>query len=118
MRCGRIHAILFIDILCPLLNGCRVKSSRAHAAFKSHTLALLSFQLPSGHGAHVPLGALHRQFDKDGQEEMVAMIFHPDKSDLRPTVSVAKAALAHLLGLAQEFMGLSHSNAEIRDLLL
>jgi hypothetical protein len=45
------------------------------------------------------------------------MIFHPDKSDLRATLLAADAALIHLLGLAQEFMGLDEYEAEMRDLL-
>jgi hypothetical protein len=78
----------------------------------------LSYRLPSGDGAHVTLGALHRHFDKNEQEEFVGMIFHPDKSDVRDTLLAANAALIHLLGIAQEFMGLNHYEAEIRDLLL
>ena len=78
----------------------------------------LSYRFPSGDGAHVTLGALHRHFDKDEQQDFVGMIFHPDKSDLRATLLSANAALIHLLGLAQEFMGLNHYEAEMRDLLL
>jgi len=78
----------------------------------------LSYRLPSGDGAHITLGALHRHFQKDGEDTVVGMIFHPDRSDLRPTLLAANAALVHLLGLAQEFMGLNHYEAEIRDLLL
>ncbi len=78
----------------------------------------LSYRFPSGDGAHVTLGALHRHFDKDKQDNFVGMIFHPDKSDLRATLLSLNAALIHLLGLAQEFMGLDHYEAEMRDLLL
>jgi len=78
----------------------------------------LSYRFPSGDGAHVTLGALHRHLNKDEEEKLVGMIFHPDKSDLRDTLLAANAALIHLLGLAQEFMGLNHYEAEIRDLLL
>lgn len=78
----------------------------------------LSYRLPSGDGAHITLGALHRHFNKNEQDELVGMIFHPDKSDLRATLLAANAALVHLLGLAQEFMGLNHYEAEVRDLLL
>jgi hypothetical protein len=77
----------------------------------------LSYRLPSGDGAHITLGALHRHFDKNEREEVVGMIFHPDKSDLRATLLAADAALIHLLGLAQEFMGLDEYEAEMRDLL-
>lgn len=78
----------------------------------------LSYRFPSGDGAHVTLGALHRHFDKDERENLIGMIFHPDKSDLRDTLLAANAALIHLLSLAQEFMGLKHYEAEMRDLLL
>lgn len=78
----------------------------------------LSFRFPSGDGAHVTLGSLHRHFDKNELEEVVGMVFNPDKSDLLATLLAANAALAHLLGLAQEFAGLNHYEAEIRDLLL
>jgi hypothetical protein len=78
----------------------------------------LAYRLPSGDGAHVTLGALHRHFEKDEQGQMVGLIFHPDKSDLRSTLLAANAALVHLLGLGNEFMGLSQYEPEIRDLLL
>ena len=78
----------------------------------------LSYRLPSGDGAHVTLGALHRHLNKNEQAELVGMIFHPDKSDLRATLLAANAALIHVLGLAQEFMGLDHYDAELRDLLM
>lgn len=78
----------------------------------------LSYRLPSGDGAHVTVGALHRHLNKDKQENLVGMIFHPDKSDLRATLLAANAALVHLLGLAQEFMDLNHYETEIGDLLL
>jgi hypothetical protein len=48
----------------------------------------------------VTLGALHRHFQKDEEEDVVRMIFHHDKSDLRATLLAAKASLGHLLGLA------------------
>lgn len=78
----------------------------------------LSYRFPSGDGAHVTLGALHRHFKRDEQENFVGMIFHPDKSDLRSTLLAANAAIVHLLGLAQELMGLNDYEAELRDLLL
>lgn len=78
----------------------------------------LSYRLPSGDGAHVTLGALHRHIQKDGEVAVVGLIFHPDKSDLRSTLLAANAALVHLLGLAQEYMGLNQYEAGVRDLLL
>ncbi|KVH47344.1 DUF5677 domain-containing protein [Burkholderia diffusa] len=78
----------------------------------------LSYRFPSGDGAHITLGALHRHLQKDCEDSLVGMIFHPDKSDLRSTLLAANAALIHLLGLAHEFMGLNHYEAEMRDLLL
>jgi hypothetical protein len=78
----------------------------------------LSYRFPSGDGAHVTLGALHRHINKDEQDDFVGMIFHPDKSDLRDTLLSANASLIHMLGLAQEFMCLNHYEAEIRDLRL
>ncbi|NMM10092.1 MAG: hypothetical protein HHJ16_07445 [Polaromonas sp.] len=77
-----------------------------------------SYRFPSGDGAHVTLGALHRHLDKDEQGNFVGMIFHLDKSDLRDTLLAANSGLIHLLGLAQEFMGLNHYKAEMQDLLL
>ena len=78
----------------------------------------LSYRFPSGDGAHITLGALHRHLKKDDEGYFDAMIFHPDKSDLRETLLAANAALIHLLGLAQELMGLNHYEAELRDLLM
>lgn len=78
----------------------------------------LSYRFPSGDGAHVTLGALHRHFKKDEQGQMVGLMFHPDKSDLRSTLLAANASLIHLLGLATEFMELPQYESEIRDLLL
>lgn len=78
----------------------------------------LGYRLPSGDGAHVTLGALHRHVDKNGEDELVGMIFHPDKSDLEVTLLAANAALLHMLGLAQEYMGLNAFEAELRDLVL
>jgi hypothetical protein len=97
-------------------NALKLSSLSAQAGLER--LYELSYRLPSGDGAHVTLGALHRHFEKNNQEELVGMIFHPDKSDLRATLLAGNAALVHLLGLAQEFMGLNEYEAEIRDLLL
>lgn len=78
----------------------------------------LAYRLPSGDGAHITLGALHRHVDKNGEDEFVGMLFHPDKSDLGSTLLAANAALLHMLGMAQEYMGLNAFEAELRDLLL
>ncbi|MCO5412827.1 DUF5677 domain-containing protein [Ralstonia mojiangensis] len=92
-------------------------NSLAHQAGLG-SLYELAYRLPSGDGAHITLGALHRHVDKNGEDEFVGMIFHPDKSDLGATLLAANAALLHLLGLAQEYMGLNAFEAEMRDLLL
>lgn len=78
----------------------------------------LSYRFPSGDGAHITLGALHRHFQKNKDDSVIGMIFHPDKSDLRATLLASNAALIHLLGLGQEYMGLNHYEAEIRDLVM
>lgn len=92
-------------------------NSLAHQAGLG-SLYELAYRLPSGDGAHITLGALHRHVDKNGEDELVGMIFHPDKSDLGSTLLAANAALLHMLGLAQKYMGLNAFEAEMRDLLL
>jgi hypothetical protein len=70
----------------------------------------LAYRFPSGDGAHMTLGALHRHYKEEGG--VTQTVFHPDKSDLRSTLLAANASLVHLLGLAQEFMGLADYEAE------